>query len=320
MRSLNLLKFAKPGPRINSFLPFALKAASAQRIGSCRHNSTETMDSVREAVQRNANHMLNELESRGWSVVDNFLMGNVCEELRVEAEDLYQHEYFTQSQSTKWDEETDSTLVYNNENVYSMQLDGGDQYYLAPKLHEYVVALTKEMQPLIVGRFPQAKLCDLYLANKLAVCVGGGGAYEKHYDHTGVEDARKITLIYYMNKWRPECGGLLRIHGTEEAPIPEAEIESKDNESSSNQILNSESSGSPSEEQIAVVEDDIEKGLVAPLSDRLVVFWADSVLHGVLPSSAPRGREDHRYALTVWFTSSSTGSGTAVHSGDAIQI
>ena len=42
---------------------------------------------------------------------------------------------------------------------------------------------------------------------------------------------------------------------------------------------------------------------VAPKGDRLLVFWADRVVHGVLPAYAPRGAEDHRVALTVWIPS-----------------
>ena len=30
---------------------------------------------------------------------------------------------------------------------------------------------------------------------------------------------------------------------------------------------------------------------------------SDRLVHSVLPSEAPRGKEDHRYALTLWLTS-----------------
>jgi Rps23 Pro-64 3,4-dihydroxylase Tpa1-like proline 4-hydroxylase len=90
-------------------------------------------------------------------------------------------------------------------------------------------------------------------------------AYDKHYDNSGLADTRKVTVLYYMNQWRPECGGQFRIYAPSGAKI------------------------------------DIE-----PIADRLLVFWSDRLVHSVLPSEAPRGAEDHRYALTLWLTSTTT--------------
>ena len=38
---------------------------------------------------------------------------------------------------------------------------------------------------------------------------------------------------------------------------------------------------------------------IAPLGGRLLAFWSDSMIHGVLPSHAASEAE-HRWALTVW--------------------
>ena len=34
--------------------------------------------------------------------------------------------------------------------------------------------------------------------------------YDQHYDNAGAEDMRKVTVLYYMNDWRPELGGCFR--------------------------------------------------------------------------------------------------------------
>ena len=40
---------------------------------------------------------------------------------------------------------------------------------------------------------------------------------------------------------------------------------------------------------------------IAPLGGRLLAFWSDTQIHGVLPSHNPEGTADaHRWALTVW--------------------
>jgi Rps23 Pro-64 3,4-dihydroxylase Tpa1-like proline 4-hydroxylase len=104
------------------------------------------------------------------------------------------------------------------------------------------------------------------VSNKLAVCIGDGSAYDKHYDNSGLDDTRKVTALYYMNfGWRPEMGGCFRIYN-----------------------------GDP------IVTTDIE-----PIGDRLLVFWSDRLVHSVEPSFTPRGKEDHRYALTLWMTADS---------------
>ena len=86
-------------------------------------------------------------------------------------------------------------------------------------------------------------------------------------------DTRKVTLVYYLNLgWREELGGQFRIYDR----LPD--------ESRSGH-------GRPADHT------DVE-----PIGDRLLAFWADRLVHSVLPSFAPNGPADHRYALTVWLT------------------
>ena len=74
-------------------------------------------------------------------------------------------------------------------------------------------------------------------------------------------------MILYLNPdWALECGGMFRVHNPKNRGCTNL--------------------------------------LVEPLEDTLVVFWSDQLMHSVLPSMAPRGRVDFRYALTLWLTAS----------------
>jgi len=80
----------------------------------------------------------------------------------------------------------------------------------------------------------------------------------------GNDDLRKVTVIYYLQgeDYRQDMGGKFKI------------FQVKDGAS--------------------VVNQEIE-----PRGDRLLLFYADRLVHSVTPSYA-RNSEEYRYALTVW--------------------
>lgn len=224
--------------------------------------TAETMKVVSSAASRAAPGIIEGLKTQGYAIVDNFLqLPSLRRSLRAEAEGYYETGAMELGTSTRFDPITQGMITYNKHNVFSMQLMGGDSYYQGPRLHEYTVAMTKALVPLLAAAFPEANLSPSLVSNKLAVCIGDGSAYDKHYDNSGLDDTRKVTVLYYMNEWREELGGCFRIY------------------------------------QHADTLD------VAPQGDRVLVFWSDRLVHSVQPSFAPRGREDHRYALTLWLTS-----------------
>ena len=93
--------------------------------------TTETMSQVANAVSRAAPQVINGLRTQGWAVVDGFLS---CPELssamRKEAETYFESGEMTLGQSTRFDPTTQSVVTYNKHNVFSMQLMGGETYYL----------------------------------------------------------------------------------------------------------------------------------------------------------------------------------------------
>lgn len=222
------------------------------------------MDIVAESVRQAAPHLIEGLKDKGFATVDNFLPEEWLEKLRAEAVGFYENGSFEVSQSSRFDPKTENLVTYDKHNVYAMQLNGGEDYYRGPRLHEYVVSTVKSIIPLFDQAFPHAKLHPQLVSNKLAVCTGEGSAYDKHYDNAGYDDTRKITILLYFNNWRPEMGGQFRIFGEGDSVT------------------------------------DVE-----PMGGRMLAFWSDVCVHSVLASQAPRGAEDHRYALTLWLTTES---------------
>ena len=169
------------------------------------------MDVVASAVKAAGPKLIEGLNEKGYAIVDEFLPSIYIDTLRKEAVNFYEGGSFEVSQSSRFDPKTESLVTYDKHNVYAMQLNGGEDYYKGPRLHEYVVSTVKSLVPILRESFPAAMLDSSLVSNKLAVCTGEGSAYDKHYDNAGYQDTRKVTVLLYFNKWRPELGGQFRI-------------------------------------------------------------------------------------------------------------
>jgi len=242
---------------------------------------------VEAAVKRTGLEIVNGLEAKGWAEINSFL-GDVpaLDLMREEAVAMYEGGRLRVSQSTKWAVSSGTLEYYDKQNVFSTSMkeaDGGDNTG-GRVLHGYAVAIARSLGQVVATRFPEASLSitpgtglresgaadnSSTPLNKLSVCTGSGSSYEPHYDNINLEDRRKLTVLIYLNRgWRAECGGWFRIHNP--PPGSKASI------------------------------------LVEPREDTLLVFWADQLVHSVMPSQVPFGNVDNRYAFTVWLTASST--------------
>ncbi|KAJ8613785.1 hypothetical protein CTAYLR_008848 [Chrysophaeum taylorii] len=153
-------------------------------------------------------------------------------------------------------------LAFEKPGVESCELEAGD-FHAAPSLLAYTVDLLATLP---------AQLDDVstnVYGTKLAVTMPGA-AYPKHVDNactcdaTGLpHDLRWITCIYYLNE-SPK-GGDLRLWLDDPTTSPR---------------------GRPLD--------------VAPAADTFVAFYADRLVHEVLPTAAD---DDHRFALTLWLVS-----------------
>ena len=237
---------------------------------------------VADCVHNASPQITSELRKRGYAIIDNFLGEDFANIYRNECEKCYERGEMVLSQSTRWDSSSSSVLIYDKKNVLSTQLNGGEQYDKSPRLHEYIVALIQSIAPAINERFPQAKLNPQLATNKLAVCLGDGSCYDKHFDNGGNDDLRKLTVLLYLNpSWREELGGHFRMY------LPD-DYEDTENDS----------------KEIRTDMDGFYYRDIEPKHDRLLVFWSDRSVHSVLETKVIQGPEDHRYALTVWILSS----------------
>lgn len=262
------------------------KVSPSKRIWTMQEN----IDHVYHRVQTASENIEVGLANHGYVVIDNFLGSfakqgldiEVCARYRLEAERIYNRGGMQVSQSTRWDNDKGEIVSYNKTNVFAAQLNGGDEYNLSPRLHEYIFAVSQSLT-FITEKFPEAQLNMNLASNKLAVCIGGGSFYEKHYDNSGQDDLRKLTILLYLNpNWQPSHGGYFRLY----LPDNYAEQELP--------------------EDIRIDDEGFYYKDIAPINDRLLMFWSDKTVHSVLPSHVFNNNSaDHRYALTVWMASKS---------------
>ena len=145
-----------------------------------------------------------------------------------------------------------------------------------------MVSLIQAIVPEINEKFPEAKLNPQLATNKLAVCLGEGSCYDKHFDNGGNDDLRKLTVLLYLNpSWREELGGHFRMY------LPDDHIDMGHECAEINQDVD------------GFYYKDIE-----PRNDRLLVFWSDRSIHSVQETHVVNSPEDNRFAMTVWILTS----------------
>jgi hypothetical protein len=179
---------------------------------SNEQQSARHLQLVQAAARHHAAAVADGLAQRGFALVDNFLPAETVSILRSECVSLLHGNKMYASESTRWDEESAQVVTYKKVNVMSYNLVGGTEYELAPRLTEYCVALVSSLPALINERFPDAALSARVHTNKLAVCLGEGSHYQKHYDNSGRDD-RKLTVIVYLQtpQYSLEDGGCFRM-------------------------------------------------------------------------------------------------------------
>lgn len=220
-----------------------------------------------------------DIDPNGFVVIDNFLGKELITSMRAEALSLMPK--MVPSQSTRWDEETQSVIPYEKKGVLSMQIEGGTAGYAAsPRLVEYIVSLTNNLSRKLNQVLPDAyHLATEEQTNKLAVCLGDGSYYDKHIDNLGGSadegDQRKLTALIYLQPPNSHDG---------QPSYPNEKVED-------------DPRGGYFRAYDVPEEGDCT--CIAPRGDRLVVFWSDSLVHDVSPSFAPN-EDDKRFALTTW--------------------
>ena len=107
---------------------------------------------------------------------------------------------------------------------------------------------------------------------------------------------RQTVLLYLQDHWAEEHGGCVRMFadgalGGARASAPGPGLTAGRAEAL--EPLRGDVDAVGDEEALHECVD------IAPLGGRLLVFWSDTMVHGVLPSQA-QSDKDFRWALTVW--------------------
>mmetsp|Transcript_28038 Transcript_28038/g.39411 ORF Transcript_28038/g.39411 Transcript_28038/m.39411 type:complete len:373 (+) Transcript_28038:150-1268(+) len=233
-------------------------------------------------MQNNEGQLALDIDPNAICVVDNFLGKELISAMRQEAESLLPT--MVPSQSTRFDEETQTVVAYEKVGVLSTQIEGGTAGYEAsPRLVEYIVTLTSGLSQKLNRILPESHhLSGAEQTNKLAVCLGDGSMYDKHIDNlgggeSGAGDQRKLTALLYL---QPPGSH----DGQPEFPNESVEDDPRGGYFRAYDV--------PEPDQVTCI---------APRGDRLIMFWSDSLVHDVSPSFCPAGEADRRFALTVWF-------------------
>ena len=265
----------KKQPTINLFTPEGRLEHIRSRVDAADFSTLTKL----VLKKLNDGNMVLDIDPNGIVVIDNFLGNDLISSMRAEALSLMPK--MVPSQSTRWDEETQSVIPYEKKGVLSMQIEGGTEGYAAsPRLVEYIVSLTNNLSRKLNQVLPDAyQLATEEQTNKLEVCLGDGSYYDKHIDNLGgstdAGDRRKLTALIYLQPPNSHDG---------QPPFPNEKVED-------------DPRGGYFRAYDVPEVDDVT--CIAPRGDRLVVFWSDSLVHDVSPSFAPND-DDKRFALTTW--------------------
>mmetsp|Transcript_29154 Transcript_29154/g.78231 ORF Transcript_29154/g.78231 Transcript_29154/m.78231 type:complete len:300 (-) Transcript_29154:195-1094(-) len=123
-----------------------------------------------------------------------------------------------------------------------------------------------------------AETADSCFSRQHALCCrySAGASLDRHADNPNGENKRWLTLVYYaQSEWVEADGGCLRLYREESR-------------------VSDEGGGGSGNEPDDMTDDPVLD--VAPLGDRLVIFFSDlRSPHEVLKANAPR------YAITLWY-------------------
>eukprot|EP00753_Platysulcus_tardus_P006720 PLAT14492.1.p1 GENE.PLAT14492.1~~PLAT14492.1.p1 ORF type:complete len:353 (+),score=130.45 PLAT14492.1:78-1136(+) len=225
-------------------------------------------DSVIAAAERSCEELMREatrcLRRFGFAVVDGLLGDAAARAVLAEAKQLRDSGALTASASRIGTGDADGTgKRATRGDVVLWAKPDGEELASSPavrsmlkRIHELGSALSSHTERVRFGK-GHNNLClkPLESGAMLACYPGGGARYVKHIDNPGGLDGRKVTMLYYLN------------------------CDWKPEDGGALRIHR---------QKRAAVD-------VAPIGDRLLLFWSQLVVHEVLPSFKPR------YALSQWF-------------------
>jgi len=236
------------------------------------------MDTVHglEDLEATADSLAEQLLSRGFAYVDEFLSPEVVN--RILAETCPLHDFFEPgeiwvgkeaqagAQVARDDVRGDSILWMNFPTMVSNNCH---------TLHRAMRRMDTLIMNLLPRRVPRLAHISEHSDAMLSIYPPPSGRFQKHIDNTA-RDGRCLTVLLYLNVgWKPEMGGALKLW-----PLKTGQVEGSLITTAAQTL--SRGAG-------------VEPVELLPIAGRLAMFYSDRVLHEVLPTL------QMRYAVTQWY-------------------
>lgn len=186
--------------------------------------------------------ILEDIETKGYSICDGFISLSETEVLLSKIKELEAKKLFKQASiGTKTEKQTNTDI--RRDNIFWLEKDDAGISFFSNKINELIQRLNRTFYLGINDE-------EFHLAHYPA-----GGFYKKHKDAFKSDDARKISVILYLNKnWKKGNGGELKLY-----------------------LANSEETIEPIAERLVIFESHLEHEVLESKTDRYsVTGWLKS--------------------------------------------
>lgn len=292
--------------------PPATMCAGLRRLRA-QHNASSPSASSWTSTDAAADAIAAELSQRHFAIVDDYLPQADIAALRRAVVDMHAHGKLEQSELAGGATGSSST-------AYTHSATRGDHiaWYDGtvtdgiPALGAYLHAVDGLVYGRLRERVPSLGSVRTRSRAMIAAYPGGGARYARHCDNSCSADGsgercngRRLTAILYLNEaWHPAHGGELRLHGPFTAGAADAALAElrewvaahKHSSDAAYVARELPRRRAALARATALADGGPAVCDIAPLSNRLVLFYADyRVPHEVLPTHAMR------LAATVWY-------------------
>lgn len=150
----------------------------------------------------NIDILIDEVGTKGFHIVDNFLNNQDFETLRTHCQGLYAQGVFNQAKIGFRAHAT------KNQRIRSDEIHWLNEYSEIPAIQSYYKQIQKISQ-----RLNQTFFLGLIDFETHFAVYQPGAFYQKHCDQFAATKDRKISCVYYLNQhWKKEDGGELKLY------------------------------------------------------------------------------------------------------------
>lgn len=152
-------------------------------------------------LEQQRNQISNDLESQGWTVLDNFFDAELIAQLALECRTQHEHGLLKQA-----------GIGRTGQSVVEKTIRSDQIRWLEPGMSGAGDAYLEQME-LLRHYFNQQFFLGLQESEQHYAFYPEGAFYQKHLDRFRDEDRRVVSSVLYLNAdWHTGDGGELRLH------------------------------------------------------------------------------------------------------------